>query len=219
MSEYISLLKKSLLFQGMDEHDIDSILKCFTARETTYKKNEFIFHYGDIVNTIGLVLEGQIFIIKEDFWGNRTILSEISVGSMFAETYAFSKSSALEVSVIASTDCRILFLNIENILHVCGNACSFHTRLIQNILSGMADKNRLLTKKIEHMSQKTTKDKILSYLSAMSLRNGASTFQIPYDRQELADYLGVERSAMCGELSRLQKAGLISYKKNTFTLL
>lgn len=219
MEQYYKLLKNSLLFQGMEISEIESVLKCFSAREVEYKKNEFIYHYGDIVNNVGLVLKGQLFIIKEDFWGNRTILSEVQEGSMFAENFAFSRTSPLEISVVASTDCRVLFLNIENIIHLCSNACSFHTRLLQNLLSGLADKNRLLTKKIEHMSQKSTKDKVLSYLSEMSLRCGSSSFQIPYDRQELADYLGVERSAMCSELSKLQKEGVIIYKKNTFTLL
>lgn len=218
MNDYLTILCKTALFTGLTETEISSMLDCLSARISSYKKEDFILHVGDKVQQVGMVLTGSVLIIKEDFWGNRSILSEISSGSLFAETYACIGSSPLEVSVVASSDCKILFLDFHKILTPCSCACPFHTRLIHNLWSTLAQKNRILTKKLEHMSQKTTRDKLLSYLSAESLKAQNSSFSIPFNRQQLADYLSVDRSAMSGELGKLKKEGVLDYKKNTFLL-
>lgn len=217
IDKYLKTLKTTQIFQGLEVEEIRNMLGCLNATVTNYDKNEYIYRNGETVKNIGIVLWGNALIIKEDFWGNRSIISEASAGSIFAETYACNQLP-LEVSVVASNNCEILFLDFSRILHVCSSACSYHTHLIQNLMSDLANKNRMLTKKMEHMSKKTTRDKLLSYLSAQYMQTGTSTFQIPYNRQELADYLSLERSAMCATLGKLQKEGLISYHKNTFTL-
>lgn len=218
MEAYMTLLKKTCLFSGIKDEDISTMLNCLSARIASYQKEEFILHTGDLVDQVGMVLSGSVLIIKEDFWGNRSILSEISPGSLFAETYACIGTTPLEVSTVASSDCKVLFLDFQKLLTTCSSACHFHTRLIHNLLSTLAQKNRILTKKLEHMSQKTTRDKLLSYLSAESLKAKSPSFTIPFNRQQLADYLSVDRSAMSSELGKLRKEGILDYNKNTFLL-
>lgn len=218
MKNFIPLLKKTSLFTGIKEDDIFALLNCLTPHIVSYKKDEFILHRGDLVQQVGMVLSGSVLIIREDFWGNRSILSEVSACSLFAETYACIGTAPLEVSVIASSDCTILFLDFSKLLGTCTTACTFHTRLIHNLLATLAQKNMILTKKLEHLSQKTTRDKLLSYLSAESLKAKSPSFSIPFNRQQLADYLSVDRSAMSTELGKLKREGILNYKKNTFLL-
>lgn len=218
MEKYLTLLSNTTLFTGIDKEDISSMLNCLSAHVSSYAKESFILHTGDMIHEVGMVLSGSALIIKEDFWGNRSILSEVSSGFLFAETYACIGTVPLEVSVIASSDCEILFLDFQKILTTCSSACQFHTRLIHNLLATLAQKNLTLTRKVEHMSQKTTRDKLLSYLSAESLKAKSPSFSIPFNRQQLADYLSVDRSAMSNELGKLKKEGILDYNKNTFLL-
>lgn len=219
MKKFIPMLEKTSLFGHISTSNIEFMLNCLSARVSYYKKDEFILHSGDNIDSLGMVIKGNVLILKEDFWGNRSIISEVSEGLPFAETYAFLSDSPLEVSVVASTDCTILFLNIKRILNTCSASCNFHNQLIENLLSDVAKKNMILTRKIEHMSKKTIREKLLSYLSAESQKNNSAFFKIPFDRQELADYLSVDRSALSNELSKLMKENVIIFKKNEFTLL
>lgn len=218
MKEYLPLLEHTLLFSGMMPEEITSILDCLSARRAHYEKEQFIFRPGDYITQVGMVLSGTVHILKEDFWGNKSIISEISEGSLFAETYACIATEAFDAGVIAASSCDILFLDFHRILTICSSACGFHTRLIHNLLTVLAEKNMMLTKKIEHMSKKTTRTKLLSYLSNRSVIAGSSVFEIPFNRQQLADYLSVDRSAMSNELSKLRAEGILTFKKNKFTL-
>ncbi|WP_077610376.1 Crp/Fnr family transcriptional regulator [Clostridium sp. Marseille-P2415] len=218
MEEYLPVLKKSSLFSGVRPDEINAMLKCLSARQKHFKKEEFIIRSGDYIHSVGMVLSGTALIIQEDFWGRRTIISEVMPGTLFAETYACLSSLPIEMSVISDSECDVLFLDFNKILTVCTSACTFHTRLIQNFLSSIARRNLTLTKKMQHMSKKTIREKLLSYLSAESLKSNASTFDIPFNRQQLADYLSIDRSALSNELSKLQAEGILTYKKNRFTL-
>ena len=144
--------------------------------------------------------------------------AKINPGDTFAESFAASKTAALNISVIASADCEILWMDVNRILAVCPSACEHHNLIIRNLVATLAQKVLLFNEKITHMSKRTTREKLLSYLSAESLRQGKLSFTIPYDRQQLADFLCVERSAMSAELSKLQKEGLLEYQRNAFTL-
>ncbi len=218
MQQYLPILKKSHLFQGVTEEEIQSMLSCLSARIKHYKKDEFIIHSGDYIRSIGMVVSGAALIIQEDFWGKRTIISEALPGSLFAETYACISSIPIEMSVICDTECDVIFMDFNRIMNVCSSACAFHTRLVQNFISAIAKKNLLLTKKMQHMSKKTIREKLLSYLSAESIKSNSSTFYIPFNRQQLADYLSIDRSALSSELSKLQSEGILTYNKNQFTL-
>lgn len=218
MEEYLSILKKSNLFSGVQPEEISAMLKCLSARIKHYKKDEFIIRSGDYIRSVGMVLTGTALIIQEDFWGKRTIISEAMSGAIFAETYACIPSIPIEMSVISDSECDVLFMDFNRIMNVCTSACTFHTRLLQNFLSSIARRNLILTKKMQHMSKKTIREKLLSYLSAESLKNNSSTFDIPFNRQQLADYLSIDRSALSNEMSKLQDEGILTYKKNRFTL-
>jgi CRP-like cAMP-binding protein len=206
------------LFRGIAAGDISKMLDCLCALPRSYQKGEYILHAGDRSTQMGLVLEGSVHVIEEDFYGNRQILSTLSEGDLFGESYACAPDAALLVSVIASVSCTILFLDVHRVLTVCGSACAFHSALIRNLLAILAEKNLTLTRKIEHMGQKTIRDKVLSYLSAQSALAQKRTFEIPLNRQQLADYLAVDRSALSAELSRMQRDHLISFERNRFTI-
>lgn len=219
MKQYINLLKNTYMFNGINESEIEGMLKCLNARTMLYKKNEYILRNGETVNSIGMVLEGLALVEKEDIWGNRTIISEISPGSLYAESYACLSKLPAEISVIASDNTTVMLFDIRRILTSCSSSCGFHTKLIQNLLYTIAQKNVLLTKKMEYISKKTIKEKLLAYLSSEAMKAGSPTFNIPFNRQELADFLSVDRSALSSEISRLQKKGIISCRKNAFTIL
>jgi CRP-like cAMP-binding protein len=216
MLEYLSLLKKSNMFTGINEDEIKAMLTCLSARVRHYRKNEYIIRNGEQIHSIGMVLSGLVLIEKEDFWGGRHIIQEITPGSIFAESYACLTQFPAEINVLASEDTAIMIFDMKHLLTVCQSACSFHSRLIQNLLNTIARKNMALTKKIEYLSKKTIRDKLLAYLSSESLKNKSNTFVIPFNRQELADYLSVDRSALSGEIGKLQKDGIITCRKNKF---
>ena len=214
-----TLIKHAALFDGIDEGEIASMMNCLSAATAKYKKEQIIYRVGDATTMVGVVLSGRAYVVKKDFWGNRSILSEISAGQLFGETYALMPSAPLEVSVAAAEACEVLFLDVRRILTTCSSACEFHARLIRNLLTVTAQKNLLLTRKLEHMAQRTTREKLLSYLSAESQRQKASSFEIPFNRQQLADYLSVDRSAMSNELCKLRDEGILVFEKNRFQLL
>ena len=216
MKNFIEIIRNAPLFQGVEKEDMEALLKDLGAGRRTYKKGEFVYHAGDQTVNMGMVLSGTVHIIKEDFWGNRDILAEIGVGGLFAENYIFLTKVAIEVSVLTTVNTEILFLDVRRLI-----ASAYHNRsgnllLIKNLLSILAQKNLMLTRKMEYLSQRTTKGKLLAYLSAESQRQKNSEFTIPFNRQQLADYLSVERSAMSATLCRLRDQGILEFNKNKF---
>lgn len=218
MEKYINILKNTPLFQGISEAEILPMLKCLSVNIKNYSKGEYLLRSGDKVQTIGMILSGQALIINDDVWGNRNIITELSSGMLYGESYACISSVPAQISVIANENLTVMLFNINHIVTTCSSSCSFHTRLIHNLLEIIARKNVRLMNKIDHVSKKNLRDKILNYLSSESMHAGSNTFTIPYDRQGLADYLNADRSALSSELSKLQKEGVLSYKKNTFSL-
>jgi len=219
MKKNLHIIKQSNLFSGISLEELATTLTCLSATVLDYKKGEAIFRAGDTNSSIGVVLNGIVHIVKEDYWGNRNILTEILKRQIFGETYACAVHIPMEVSAIAVQDCTILFLDIRRIITMCSNACSVHTRVIQNLIMILAHKNMTLTSKIEHMTQRTTRSKLLSYLSEQSFKGGNTSFAIPFNRQQLADYLSVDRSALSSELGKLRDEGMLTFTKNNFELL
>lgn len=210
---------KNSLFRGMQEQEVSELLQFLDAREIRYEKNSYIFHTGEVITTMGLVLAGSVYIVKEDFWGNRNILAQIGAGEFFAETYGCLAQAPSNVSVVAAEDASILFLHVRKAFEQYDSAGPVSMLLLKNLLEELAAKNLMLTRKIEHISQRTMRKKILSYLSEQSAKAGSSSFEIPFNRQQLADYLSVDRSALSAELGRLQEEGIIKFRKNRFRLL
>jgi len=218
MNEFSAVLRHSPLFLGIAPQDAENMLRCLGAIARHYPRGEIIFHVGDTLTSMGVVLSGTIRLEKEDYWGNRSILANVESGGIFGEVYVCAPGKVLHVNAIAAAECEILFLDISRILKTCPSACPFHVRLIRNLLQMMASKADLLNRKLEHLSKRTIREKLLSYFSDQAQSAHESSFTIPFNRQELADYLNVERSALSAELSRMQKDGLLTYRKNHFSL-
>lgn len=218
MNEFLSVIRSSQLFSGISEQELIAMLSCLETREERFPKGAFLLRAGDRGESIGLVLEGRVLIIQEDIWGNRNILSKAGPGQAFAAAYACAPGSVLNVSVVAETAVTVLHVNVKHILQVCPSACAHHSRIIRNLLGELADKNLRLGEKLTHMGQRTTREKLMSYLSAEAQRLGTYEFDIPFSRQQLADYLAVERSGLSLELGKMQKEGLLEFRKNHFVL-
>ena len=219
MKKYIPVLKRTKLFSGVGEEDISSLLSCLGARKKEYKKGEYILREGECISDIFILVEGKIHIQKDDYWGNRSILSVISVGEMFGEGYAAPESGALLNDVVAVEVSSVIFFDVKRILATCSSACRFHNMIVQNMFFAISDKNRKLVQKLGHMSGRTTRAKLISYLSEEAKRQGSSAFTVPFNRQQLADYLCVDRSAMSNELCKMRDEGMIRFEKSRFELL
>lgn len=219
MHKNISALQPCSLFYNIHPDSYEEVMKCLESEIKKYNKNEYIYHMEDKAQAIGIILAGSANIIQEDFWGNRTILSHIEQGEMFAEAFACAELPHMPVNVVAAEHCDIMFIHFQKVIHLVDSSGNFHKELIFNMIRILAQKNIILTRKMEHITRKTTRDKLLSYFSACAMQSQSNTFEIPYNRQELADYLSVDRSAMSNELSKLQKANLIQFHKNKFRLL
>ena len=211
-------ISKTVLFQGTRPEDAEAMLKCLEAREKQFQKDETIYYVGDRESELGLVLSGSVLIENDDLWGNRSILDRIGPGQIFAETYACVPGEKLLVTVTAAEKTEVLFLNVGKILRVCTNACSFHARLIRNLLTLSARKNLNLSRRIFHTSAKSIRGRLLSYLSWQAVKQGSREFDIPFNRQQLADYLGVDRSAMSAELGKMKREGLIQVDRSHFRM-
>ena len=219
MKKYIPVLKRTKLFSGVGEEDIASLLSCLGARKKSYKKGEYILREGEHISDIFVLVEGKIHIQKDDYWGNRSILSVISVGEMFGEGYAAPESGALLNDVVAVEVSSVIFFDVKRILTTCSSACRFHNMIVQNMFFAISAKNRKLVQKLGHVSGRTTRTKLISYLSEEAKRQGSSSFTVPFNRQQLADYLCVDRSAMSNELCKMRDEGMIKFEKSRFELM
>ena len=218
MKNFLSVIRSSQLFSGVSENELTAMLSCLDTREEDFPKDAFILRAGDTAESIGLVLSGSVLVIQEDIWGNRNIISKAGAGQTFAAAFACAPGSRLNVSVIAETPVTAMFLNVKRILNVCPSACAHHSRIIRNLLGELAEKNLRFNEKLTHMGQRTTRAKLMSYLSAEAQSIGKYEFDIPFSRQQLADYLAVERSGLSLELGKMRGEGLIDYHKSHFIL-
>lgn len=218
MQEIFEVLHRCTLFAGIDHADLPGLLSCLGAETLAFKKHAPVFSEGDPARYVGIVLTGSVQIVRDDYYGNRTILAHAAPGELIAESFACAGVAALPVSVLAAEDCTVLRIDCARITRSCSNACGFHNRLILNLLQVMADKNLAFHKKLEITSRRTTREKLLAYLLWQAKAQNAASFTIPFDRQALADYLGVERSAMSAELGKLRKDGIIDFDRSRFTL-
>ena len=218
MKDFLPVIRSSQLFSGTSEEELTAMLSCLKAEKKDFPKEAFLLRAGDAADSIGLVLSGNILVIQEDIWGNRNILSKAGAGQTFAAAYACAPGSILNVSVMTETPVTAMFLNVRRILTVCPSACSHHSRIIRNLLGEMAEKNLRLSEKLTHMGQRSTRAKLMSYLSSEAQRLGKYEFDIPFSRQQLADYLAVERSGLSLELGKMRSDGLLDFHKSHFIL-
>ena len=219
MENFIDSLHNCRLFSSIDTTHISAMLGCLGAERKSVKKGISIFSCGDKADKFGIVLSGKVQIVRFDYYGNRSIVTEIVPSHLFGEVYACSGASVIPVDIVAEEDCEVLLINAGRIINTCTSACEFHHRVIFNLLKIVADRSLVLGQKINIVSRRTTREKLLAYLDTVAKQTGKSTFTIPYNRQALADYLDVDRSGLSAEISKLCRENLIKCSRSEFTLL
>lgn len=218
MEKYIPALKRTQLFSGVGEDEIAAMFGCMQARLKSFKKGEYVFRQGEYLSSITVLVEGALHVQRVDYWGNKSIITTVGVGEMFGEAYVAPNSGSLINDVIAVENSTVIFFDVHRILTQCPSACRHHSVVIQNLFFAISEKNRKLVQKLGHMSKRSTREKLISYLSEEARRHNSGSFSIPFNRQQLADFLSVDRSAMSNELCKMRDEGLISFDKNNFTL-
>ena len=219
MKTNLTSLQHSSLFGNIETESLEKLCTCLSAKEIAFERDKFVVRAGENINSVYYILSGSMHIIDEDFWGNRTIIETMQKDTLFGEAYVFASMQNYLVSVIAAENSTILEIDPIKLFETCSNGCLCHTLLVRNALHIVSEKIVRLTEKLGHVTRRTIRDKLLSYLSAHAHRENSSSFYIPYSRQQLADYLCVDRSALSHELSKLQKQGMLRYQKNYFELL
>lgn len=219
MEKYYEILGTCPLFQKVSRENYGKMLRCFGARVVTVKKNSAVFHEGQSAKKVGIVLTGTVQTVQDDYFGNRSILSMAGPGQLFAEGFACAGVDALPVSMVATADSQVMLIDCSHIMTMCRNACPFHNQMIRNLLHSVAQSNLQLNQKIEILSKRTTREKVMAYLLSEAKIQGSNDFTIPYDRQELADYLGVERSAMSAVIGKLRDDGILKVNRRHFQLM
>lgn len=219
MEKYIPILKRTKMFSGLDEREMIPLIDCHGARLRTYRKGEYVLHQGEDISDIFVLVEGKLHIQRDDFWGNRSILEEITIGETFGEAYAPPDSGRLLNDVVAVEDSAVILFDLKRLITVCDAGCECHLTVLYNLFFAISEKNRNLVQKLGHMSKRSTREKLISYLSEQAKKQNSATFTIPFNRQQLADFLSVDRSAMSNELSKMRDEGLLEFDRNQFKLL
>lgn len=210
---------ESALFAGIRKEDMAGMLDCIGYHIRSYEKGAIIAFEEETINHVGVVLEGKVDMVKEDLWGNRTMLVRMGKDEVFGETFACGEDAMSMVTFAAAERTQVLFLSFSRVMHTCSHACAFHQTLIENMVRIIARKNRELMRKVEVVSKRSLREKILAYLSIQAQQQGKKTFEIPLGRLEWAQYLCVDRSALTRELAKMQEEGILDYHRNTFKLL
>ena len=218
MEKFYNQIKSSPVFSGISEDELKAMLECFNARIKSYDDGDIIIRQGDRINNIYLVLEGAVNIEKDSYWGRRIIVTQLGVNDNIALAFVASRNTESSIDAVSVGRTKLLLLSYEKCTSMCQNACTKHKNLINNLFEILSKENIELLQKIENISQKTIREKLLTYFSNEAKRYRSNIFEIPFNRQDLADYLNIDRSAMSFELSKMQKEGLISFEKNKFSL-
>lgn len=218
MKKHFKILRQCLLFDGINDENLLPMLNCLGAEQKKYDKNQIIFAEGSIAERFGILLSGEAQIVRVDYYGNRSLVGRVGRGELFGEAFACAEVKNLPVDVIATEDCEVLLVDVKRVTQTCCNACEFHNRIIYNLMKIVAAKNLSFHRKLEIISGRTTRDKLMNYLLFEAKRAGSDSFEIPYDRQELADYLEVDRSGLSAEISKLRREGVLESVKNKFVL-
>ena len=219
MKKYFQTLSRCKLFSDISAENLTSLLHCLGARIQAYEKRDTIFAHGSSAKYIGILLSGAAQTVTVDYYGNRSILSEATESEMLGESFACAGEEEFPVSVVASERCEVMLVECNRVLHSCANSCSFHHQMIFNLMKNLAMKNIMFHQKNEITSKRTTREKLMAYLMLEAKNHSSDSFEIPFDRQELADYLEVERSGLSAEIGKMRREGIIESRKNHFRIL
>ena len=218
MHEFINEIRTPL-FDHIAPDERTAMLGCIGYHIENFKGGEVVHFEAENIRHIGILLSGTVDMVKEDIWGSRTLLLRVRKNEMFGETFACGEDNSSLVTFSVSEDAKILFLPFDRVMHSCTMACRFHHQLIENMVHIIAKKNRDLMRKVEVVSRRTIREKLLAYLSLQAQEQGNRYIEIPFGRLELAEYLCVDRSALTRELAKMKDEGLIDYDKNCFRIL
>ena len=218
MRDFIECVN-SPLFAGIKAEERKAMLSCIGYHIGTFRKGEIVAFEAENIRHIGIVISGAVDMVKEDLWGNKTMLVRIRQNEIFGETFACGSDSLSVVTFLVSEEAQILFMPFDRVMHSCTMACQFHHRLIENMVKVIANKNRDLMQKVDVVSKRTIREKLLAYLSIQAQQQNSRYFEIPMGRVELAEYLCIDRSALTRELAKMKEDGLIDYDKNSFRIL
>ena len=219
MEKYFEIIRKCPLFADIEDHDVPAMLGCLGAKISSFSKNETILREGDPARDVGILLSGEAQIVRMDYYGNRSIVTNIEPSEMFGESFACAEVEALPVDVVASENCDVMMIDCHRITTTCCNSCAFHNQMIFNLMRTVARKNILFNQKLEITSKRSTREKLMTYLMILAKQKNSGEFEIPFNRQELADYLEVERSGLSSEISKMKAEGIIDTNKNWFKLM
>jgi CRP-like cAMP-binding protein len=206
------------LFKNIEKKEIEKLLQCLDIHEKKYKKDEYIVLEGNLINFVGIIVNGRIFMEKEDYFGNKYFYTEIEQHSLFGDVFISPHIKSSTVNYKAITDCTVLFIKYDNIMHFCEKNCDYHKQLLENLINLIALKSRTLMEKIEIISKKSLRDRILTYLALLAEKQQSNNVISPLNHKEMAEYLCVNRSSMLRELSNLQKDDVIDFCKNNYSL-
>ncbi len=218
MDKTYEYLRSSALFSGMSAEESAALCACLGGRRQTYPARAILLHAGDVTDRLGLLLSGSLHIVQEDWAGNATIVSRVQPGEPFAEAFACG-GGPLSVMVQAAEDAEVLWMEVGQLMQPCERACPAHRKAMANLVRLLAQKTVFLTGRIAHLAHRRLREKLLSYLAEQARQQGSRRIRIPFSRQELADYLSADRSALSAVLCRLRDEGVLTFRKNEFTLL
>ncbi|NMA67127.1 MAG: Crp/Fnr family transcriptional regulator [Clostridiaceae bacterium] len=217
--EYLLSLKKCELFDDIEIDEIKALVSCLTPTIQKYNRNDIVVNIGDDFQSLGIILEGEASVYKETLSGNRFLLKKIEAGEMFGEIAAFARQKRWPAIIQANTVLTVCFIPQDRIVGRCSSLCSFHTRLITNMIGIISERALMLRKKIDYISIKTMRSKLCTFLYEHYIRNGTNMFKIPMNREQLAEFLNVSRPSMSRELSRMKEEGIIDFHLSTFKIL
>ena len=219
MERYLHILTKTRLFAGVDEDELGAMLGCLGASVQDYAKGSYVLRQGETISRLMVLVKGRLHIQKDDYWGNRSIVSVISPGEMFGEAYAAPGSGGLMTDAVAVEDSAVVFLDFSRVLGVCSSGCRFHRLTVSNLFYALSEKNRHLLGRLGIATQRSLRGKLTAFLSEQAGKHGSPSFEIPFNRQQMADYLSADRSAMSNELCKMRDEGLLESEKNQFRLV
>ncbi len=219
MKKYLEILLQCPLFSEIAPENLTVMLTCLGARIEHFDKKYTILAEGNPAKYIGIVLTGSAQMIRVDYYGNRSLLAEIEPTQLFGEAFACAEVSSVPVTIVATEPCDVMLVECDHVLHTCTNHCTFHQKLIFNLMKALAAQNLQFHQKLEITSKRTTREKLMTYLDRQAQKHQSAEFEIPFDRQELADYLEVDRSGLSAEISKLRREGILDCEKNRFILL
>ena len=211
------ILRNTGLFEGIEDDEMDTMLKCLGAFTRRYAKDEFLFRRGDRTDCLGVILSGNVREIREDWWGNRTVLADVGKGQAICTDYACT-SDVLDISIVSTMPTEVMYLDVGRAANVCNSSCEFHNRLVKNLMRSLARMSLGMNRRLDQLSKRSTREKVCAFLSDQARAAGSSDFIIGMNRQEMADYLGVDRSAMSTELGKMQRDGILEFQRNHFVL-